>query len=236
MIGNQNNNEKYNVLSTKISPAMAEVFNQICDALKVDTYHIMQQFAYTFIRACSPQHQLSPEIQKVLTMLESDAAWQHAFNICNPDGLEVSQVILILEQKGKKGFGAVMVDKPFMSHATQTECVDDIVERVIEVCMKGIYRRLRRLAVDMDCQHLSDLLITMTDAQDIHNLAEADAQEMQGPNNFTDYGKEYAYGKKTKSKHRRTPDSLAQQQQRIKFKPEDTPDIEDKFKPFGGEW
>lgn len=246
MIGNQENNDKFVGLGTKISPAMAEVLNTICDAMQVDIYHLMQWFAQVLIRAAAPQHELTPEVQRLMALLESDAGWQNAFNICNPEGLEISQIVLIMEQKNKKGFGAVMINKPFMGDAKQTECVDDIVERVIEVCMKGIYRRLRGLAVEMDCHHMSDLLITMTDAQKVINIDHENAAEMQGPSNYSDYGKQIAYGKATKRKHHRTPDSLANSQQRIAFSDEDREQADEEagrktgekteFRPFDQEW
>lgn len=243
MIGNQKNNDKYDVIGTKISPAMSEVLNTICDAMQVDIYHLLQWFVYTIVRASSPQHELSPEIRKLMTMLEADTGWQNAFNLANPNGLKIAQVILILEQEDRKGFGAVMVNKPFFGDATQTECVDDILERVTEVTMKGIYRRLRMLGEEMDCQHLSDVLLTMIDAQDILNTEESNRHEMQGPADYADNGRRYAYGKKTKSKHHRTPDSLANsKQQKIRFTEADketaneeadnTPD----FRPFDQEW
>ena len=50
MIGNQKNNEKFDVLGTKISPEMSEVLNTICDAMQVDVYHLLQWFVYTLIR------------------------------------------------------------------------------------------------------------------------------------------------------------------------------------------
>ena len=247
MIGKQKNNEKFNVLGTKISPEMAEVLNTICDAMQVDVYHLLQWFVYTLIRASSPQHELTPEIRKLMTMLEADTGWQNAFNMANPKGLTVSQVILILEQEGKKGFGAVMIDKPFMGNSTQTENVDDILERVCEVTMKGIYRRLRMLGADMDCQNLSDILLTMIDAQDILNTEESNRYEMQGPADYADNGRRYAYGKKTKSKHHRTPDSLANSKERtIRFNDDDreaarrevdnNSEPPEGIRPFGVEW
>ncbi len=102
---------------TKISHDMAEVLNACCDALQVDVYHLLQWFAYTVIRAAAPHHEMSSDIQKIMTMLESDAGWQNSFNLANPDKLKVAQVILILEQENHKGFGAVMVDKPWMGKA-----------------------------------------------------------------------------------------------------------------------
>ena len=201
--------ERFESIATKIDPAMAEVLNACCDALQVDVYHLLQWFAYTIIRAAAPKHVLDPRIQKLLTLLECDAGWQKAFNLANPDNLKVAQVILILEQEGHKGFGAVMIDKPFMDDALQTECIDTILERVCQVTMRGIYRRLRDIGGELGCNNLSDILLSMIDEQsrieaqqDIYN---------NGPlyGSHTASGKEYAYGKKTKAKQRKTPDTLA---------------------------
>jgi hypothetical protein len=161
--------ERFEQLGTKIDPAMAEVLNACCDAMGVDVYHLLQWFAYTIVKASAPMHSLDPRIQKLMTMLDRDAGWQNAFNLCNPDRLKIAQVVLIMEQENHKGFGAVMVDKPFFNEARQTECVDDILERVCEVTMSGIYRRVRQMGADLECNNLSDVLLTMLDAQDILN-------------------------------------------------------------------
>ena len=208
--------KRFEGLGTKIDSAMAEVLDACCNALGVDVYHLLQWFAYTIIRASAPMHELDPRIQKLMTLMESDAGWQRAFNLANPDRLKVSRVVLILEQQGHKGFGAVMIDKPWMGEARQTECVDDILERVCEATMRGIYRKIRRLGADMECNNLSDVLLTMLDAQDILNARE-DIRDV-GPQmgEHTDAGRLYQYGKKTKAKQRRSPDSIATDQ-RIKF-------------------
>jgi hypothetical protein len=169
------------------------------------------------IRAAADPHALNPDIQKIMTMLEADAGWQHAFNLAAPNTkTKVAQVVLILEQEGRKGFGAVMIDKPFMGAATMTECTDDILERVCEATMRGIYRRLRLMGAKMDCQNLSDVLLTMIDAQTILDLDEGFRAELPGMGDYNYNGKQVAYGKKTKAKQHRTPDSVAQDQ-RIKF-------------------
>lgn len=208
--------EKFEQLGTKIDPAMAKVLDSVCNVLQVDVYHLLQWFAYTLIKASSPLHELDPRIRKIMTMLESDVGWQSAFNLANPDELRVAQVVLILEQKDHRGFGAVMIDKPFFGKAAQTECVDNILERVCEVTMRGIYRRLRQMGSRIDCTNLSDTLLTMLDAQDLMNAAEADALEGPQMGDMAPNGRQYAYGKKTKAKQRRTPDSVAIDQ-RIKF-------------------
>ena len=207
----KNKDERFEQLGTKIDPAMAEVLNACCDAMGVDVYHLLQWFAYTIVKASAPMHSLDPRIQKLMTMLDRDAGWQTAFNLCNPDRLKVSQVILILEQENHKGFGAVMVDKPFFNEARQTECVDDILERVTEVTMSGIYKRLRLMGADMECNNLSDVLLTMIDEQDILNAEEREASELPGMGDVAPNGRAVAYGKRTKRKKHYTPDTMPTQ-------------------------
>ena len=212
----ENNSERFEQLGTKIDPAMAKVLNACCDAMEVDVYHMLQWCAYVSIRLASPRHNLDPRIRKLMFLLDHDAGWQTAFNIANPDDLNIAQVVLILEQKNHKGFGAVMVDKPFMGDATQTECVDDILERVAEVTMHGIYRRLRLMGTKKGCQNLSDVLLTMIDEQTTIDLDEGFRAELPGMGDYNDSGKQVAYGKKTKAKQHRTPDSYATDQ-RLQF-------------------
>ena len=203
---------RFEQIGSKIDPAMAEVLDACCDALQVDIYHLMQWFCYVIVRAAAPMHNLDPRIQKLMTMLDRDAGWQTAFNLCNPDKLKVAQVILILEQEGHKGFGAVMIDKPFMGALMrQTECVDDILERVCEVTMSGIYRRLRMMGADMECNNLSDILLTMLDLQDLLNAEERDTSEGPQMGDIAPNGKAVAYGKRTKRKKHFTPDNMPTQ-------------------------
>ena len=152
--------------------------------------------------------------------------------MANPSKLDVAQAILILQQKGKRGFGAVMIDRPFMDNARMTECVDDILERVTEVTMHGIYRRLRLLGARMDCNHLSDVLLTMIDAQTIIELEEESKVEMKGEAQYDIRGRRIEYGKRTRAKQHRTPDSLARDQ-RIKFDDDDKSlaDMEANYQP-----
>ena len=200
--------ERFEQLGTKIDPSMAEVLNACCDAMGVDVYHLLQWFAYVVVKASSDLHALDPRIQKLMVMLDRDAGWQNAFNLCNPDRLKFAQVVLILEQDNHKGFGAVMVDKPFFNEARQTECVDDILERVCEVTMSGIYKRLKLMGADMECNNLSDVLLTMLDAQDILNTEERDAAEGPQMGDVAQNGKVLAYGKRTKRKKHYTPDTM----------------------------
>lgn len=199
-------------VSVKLQASQVELLNAICNALGVNSYQIFQMFFYTLMRASAPMHELSPEIRKIMTLMESDAGWAEAFNMANPNDLDVAQCILILQQKDKRGFGAVMIDRPFMSDARMTECVDDIMERTFEVTMRGVYHRMRRLMGAGGYIHLTDMMLTMLDAQTIIELDAQDQIEMKGEGMYDHRGRKIEYGKKTKTHGHRTPDSVAQDQ------------------------
>ena len=62
----QQSEDKFVPMGTKISPAASEVWNSICDSIGTDTYHMLQNFIYTMIRAAADPHALNPDIQKIL--------------------------------------------------------------------------------------------------------------------------------------------------------------------------
>ena len=221
-------------VSVKLQKSQVDLLNAICDTLGVNSYQIFQMFFYTLMRASAPMHELSPEIRKIMTLMETDAGWAEAFNLANPNQLDVAQCILILQQEDKRGFGAVMVDKPFLSDATMTENVDDILERVCAVTMHGIFRRLRSLGAKMECHNLSDVLLTMIDAQTILELDEENRVEMKGEGMYDHRGRKIEYGKKTKTHGHRTPDSVAQDQ-RITFPDFDRDQTSQPLKEWEGE-
>ena len=214
----QNNQQGFEPKGTKISPAMAVVWDAVCEALGTNTYDLIQQFIYAMIRAASEQHEKSPEIQRLLDALDLDPGWQNAINLCAPNGkLKIAQMVLIVEQEDKKGFGMVMLDKPYMSDVTQTENVNLIIERVIEVGLKKLYKKLRSIKEEMKCNWMSDVLASMIDAQDLLNTEQSNSEEMPGIGDYHDYGKRVVYGNKHKRVPHRTPDSVANSQMSIKW-------------------
>ena len=206
----------------------------------------------------------SPDMKVLLAMMRVDANWQTMFNWLTNARLDIAQVILILQQseKGKprEGFSLAMFDKPFLGDCRQTLCVDDIVERVIEIAMgRSDYWDMRQIAQHFEAQSIREALIRMVDAQTIINLDDQDRAELPALGNAADNGRPIQYGRKTKAKQHRTPDSLARDQ-RIKFDDYDRELAEEEasrdlnaelstghaldddlekemgFRPFGQEW
>ena len=223
-IGNQQTKDDgYVNVSTKVPPHIAELLNIIAKSRGTDIYGLLGLFVQAIIRAAKATTDVSPDMKLVLEMLEMDSNWNNAFNFASPSARQdVAQVILILQQhdgkQPRKGFGLVMIDKPFMGEeARQTICVDDILERVTEVSMSGLYKDLRQVGIALGSESLRETLITMCDAQKIINLEETEREELPGLGDFHDFGKVIEWGKKTKRRPHRTPDSIANQQTKIIF-------------------
>jgi hypothetical protein len=74
--------------------------------------------------------------------------------------------------------------------------------------MQGIYRRLRQMGKKLDCPNLTDVLLTMLDAQDFIDAVDGDSQEGPQMGDIAPNGKALAYGKRTKRKKHFTPDTM----------------------------
>ena len=215
--------EKYVVMGTKVSPWVAEVWDAVCNALETDTYHLLQHFIFAMIRAANQRHSLSPQMERLINALDLDVGWQKALNLCAPNGkLSIAQMLLIVEQEDKRGFGAVLVDKPFMGECQQTEGSDEIFERVLNVIYPRTYFRLRLLKRQYRMKSWRELLERMIDEQHDILQEEADREEMQGVNDYATNNKRLEYGKKTKSSHHHSPEEYIEQRV-IHFDPADTP-------------
>lgn len=242
MIGEQNSQDGgFKNVSTKVPIWVADLLNIICKARGTDIYGLMQLVLEFIIETAKVSGPVPPQMQALLHMLKMDADWNKAFSFANPTAtMDVAQVILVLQQHDVKtprqGFGLVMIDKPYLPGETpkMTTCVDDIFERVCEVSMRGLYSQLRQVTKALDSESIRETLTVMCDAQMLAHIEEIDAEEMPGVGTFHDFGKAIEYGKKHKRHPHRTPDSLANSQQRIIFDDEDRAAAEAEVKDWEG--
>ena len=180
-----------------------------------------------------------PEMRSLLNMMKVDANWASMFNYVTNAKFDVAQAILVLEQskdgKPREGYGLAMFNKPFMGCELQTKdkdvegymtlSKDEILERVVEVCMgQTDYKDLRDIGKKLQSGSIRETLSRMIDVQVIEQLNESDREELPGYGEFHDFGKMLKYGDKYVRKPHRTPDSLANSQQLRLFDPD---------KPYG---
>jgi len=226
-------------LSVKVTQEVYDLLNILAEGLQHGTNanDLLKMFVQAFIESAKHSGPVSNDMRLLLDMLKMDAGWNRAFNFADVQARsEIAQMVLILQQPGRKGFGMVMIDRPFNGDARQTYCVDDILERIVEVAMRGLYRELRQMGISLGTESMRETLTVMCDAQKIADL-DRDMTE-QGPQmgNFTDFGRAIEYDQRTKQKKHRTPDGEAMRQQRIVFDDYDRTTTDASMEDWEGEF
>lgn len=206
--------------SVKVTQAMYDLVNILCEGLQHGTNgnDLFKMFIQTFIESAKHDGPISPDMQHFLNLLKIEPGWHKAFNFADVTAqTEVAQVILILQQKGKHGFGLTMIDKPFMGEPVETRCVDDILERIIKVSMPGLYKKLDHVGKRLYCETMRETLTLLSEYMNDSLDREEEQQELPGYGTFHEYKGSIEDVRKYKRKPHRTPDSVANQQQKIVF-------------------
>ena len=228
MIENQNINEDgFELVQTKVPQHVKQLLDILAGQRGMSTYELLQLLIDGFITAAKADGPISPQVRMLLETLKTDTSWKGAFSFTGISGsTDVEQAILILRQRDqhghpKHGFGLVMIEHPFCGGTTMTTCVDDIIERVIKVSMPGLYKRLEKVGSRLCCTSHRETLILLSEYMNDSLDKEEEQQELPGYGEHHDYGRAIEYGKKHKRVPHRTPDSVANQQQRIIFTDDD---------------
>lgn len=220
MTGEQKSQYRTKNVSTKVPIWFADWLNIICAARGTDIYGLMKLVLEFIVETAKVNGPVPPQMQSLLGMLKMDADWNKAFAFSDPGAqMDVAQVILVLQQHNGKqprqGFGLAMIDKPWMpgQTPTMTLCVDDILERLIEITMKGVYKTYRQVGVALNCETFRETMMVLFREAIEKYLQELDADELPGMGDRHDYGKVIEYGKRHKRVPHRTPDSVANSKQ-----------------------
>ena len=224
-------------LSVKVSQETYELLNILAEGLHHGTNanDLLKMFIQAFIESAKHCGPVSPDIQLLLDMLKIEGDWNKAFNFADiTKQKRIAQVVLILEQPGREGYGAVLINRPYLpgKKPYMTYCVDDILERVAEVSMKGLYQRLRDIGNEIGTQSLRETLLKLIEDYKKHSMWLQFEEEGPQLGNYSDFGRAIEYGKRTKRKKHLTPDSI---QQRIVFGDDDREIADMEAKDWEGE-
>ena len=215
-------------LSVKVTQETYDLLNILAEGMEHGTNanDLLKMFVHAFIESAKHCGPVSPDMQLLLDMLRLEEGWHKHFNFADVNSQkQVAQVVLILQQPGRKGFGMSMIDRPYMDASHQTLCVDDILERVVEVSMKGLYQELRDIGNRLGTHSMRETLTILCDS---YRLVTADndlAEELPKLGTYSDFGRAIEYGNRAKRKKHVSPDDI---QTRIVFGDDDreTADME----------
>lgn len=210
----QSNQDKHVVVATKLSRPAAERLAKIAKHKGMTIYELIQMVCDTLIRYMDDRHNLSEEMERAMSIFEHMVGWADALNLADPTvQKEIAQAVYIFQDANgeKKGFRAVMVDKPFMGQWTEDQNVMDIFERIFNICMPDLYMKLFRARIILSCERVSEVINLLADAQIIMHLNDEYRKDFEDADR-ADNGHAVQYGQKTKGLQHRTPDSVAQDQ------------------------
>lgn len=209
--------------SVKVTQEVYELVNILASGLAHGTNgnDLLKMFIHTFIESAKHDGPMSEDMKTFLNMLKMEPGWHKAFNFADVTAQnEVAQIILVLQQPGRKGFGLTMIDRPFMGEATVTYCLDDILERIIKLSMPGLDKRLEWIEQQFHCTSRRETLLLLCEYMSDYLKREQELSEMPGYGNYHDFGKAIEYGKKTKSIHHKGVE-IYDRQTTIRFTDED---------------
>lgn len=232
--------KKFDVIATKVSTFVKKRIGRICEKRGMHEYKMLQMMCDCIVRYMDDRHNLTAEMEQAMSVFEHMTGWRDAFNLADPTTeKEIAEAFYVLQDpEGKrKGFRMVHVKKPFMGIWEQTENIQVMLERALEILVPERYKRLRLLAVDMDCNSILQLVDTLIDSHTIEQLNTDIRRDFEDCNRH-DYGKPVEYGQRTKRKHHKSPD-MYNEQQTIHFSADDVPDDPElgvDYRPFDQEF
>jgi hypothetical protein len=243
----QQQDERFVTVATKLLRTAAEQLARIAKKKGMTIYELIQMVCDTLIRYMDDRHNLSEEMERAMSIFEHMNGWADALNLADPTvQKEIAQAVYIFSEvesidkkNRKKGFRAVMVNKPWIGDWYETSNVMDIFERVFNICMPELYLKLFRARIILGCERVSEVINMLCDAQVIMQLNDEYRREFEDAARM-DNGKEYGYGKKTKGIQYRNPDSLADDQRyhqtHIEFDDADREIADYEAECWEGEW
>lgn len=184
--------KKYIKKQTKVHPFIHHRLEKIAKKKGISVYEMLQMVCDTLTRYMDDRHNLTPEMEKAMSIFEHMEGWANALNLADPTVQKIigEATYFFYDPEGKKkGCRAIHVTKPFFGNWEQNINIQEILERTICLLMPERYSRLRKLAVDKECSSIVELIDTLIDEhsqdEDVKFFREAfeDAER-------SDYGKQ----------------------------------------------
>ena len=166
----------------------------------LSTYIILQMMLDCAIRYMDDRHNLTAEMEKVMSIFEHMEGWRDALNLADPSAKKIigEAIYFLFDEEGKrKGARAVHVTRPFFGNWTEDENIEHIMNRVFALLIPERYNRIQQLKADIGCASTIDFIDYIIDRFG----KEADVAEIR--RTFEDAaraenGRPLAYGQRSK--------------------------------------
>ena len=162
-----NNDSEFEAAGTKISAEALRRIDAISEKKGISRYALIQMMCDVIIRYMDDRHNLTPLIERLMTIFEHLNGWQKAFNLADYTAQpEIIEAIYFFTDEQKRGVRAVHVERPWLEGTdqwTQTYNLQQIFDRFLELLMPERYHRLMMLGRENNCASILELIDYLLD-------------------------------------------------------------------------
>ena len=182
----------FQVVGTKVSNEARARLDSLCEKKGFTSYELLQMMVDTLIRYMDDRHNLTPEMERAMSIFEHMRGWKNAFNLADyTTDPEITEAIYFLGDSSHQGVRAVMVERPWLegwSEWNQTYNVRQMLERMMELTYPERYKRLKTLAEQNGCDGVLELIDMLIDEHS-HDSDIADIRQGFEDANRSEFGR-----------------------------------------------
>ena len=183
--------ERFVPLMTKVRPYVHRALKRIERMKGLSTYAFQQLVCDTIVRYADSQHNLSPEMEAVMNMFDHLEGVKDTFTLADPtaEWTPGEAIYVIFDGNNKKhGARAVHIASPFFDDKwTEDANIQHIIERVFELIVPELYRRMRVAIGETGCNSLLEYLQKLVDMH-ANDSDIAEIRKTFEDNDRSDYG------------------------------------------------
>lgn len=153
--------KKFESIITKVCPHTYRIIKRIEKHKGISNYLFLQMALDTFARYTDDRHNLSPEMERVMSMFEKMDGWADALNLADPtvDKVVGEAIYFLYDGEGKKhGVRAVHITKPFFGNWTEDVNILHIVERVFKLLLPELYKRMVQESTELGYDNIVEFI------------------------------------------------------------------------------
>lgn len=154
---------KVEKLQTKVSPEAFGRLQAICNKYGYSIFQLLRMLCDCIIRFMDDKHNLDENLVRIIRMFENLPGWKTS--ICLAEGfgdMGIVEAVYIMRKPNENGYRLLMVERPMIDNDPEgwqcTYNIQRIFERLVEVTNPSLYRQLRSIAVELECESLYDLI------------------------------------------------------------------------------
>ena len=212
----------FKVIATKVKSNIVPLLERICAKKGMSMYTLFQLYCDVTVRYMSDRHNLTPEMERIMTQFEHMEGWGKAFNLADyTTEPEVCSALYFLGDKGKQGVRGVMIERPFFGKVEEDVNVQSILERTINLLYPERYKRLRRVAVELGASSILEMFDMLIEDKIKDSEVKFYRDEFSDCER-SDFGRKPSDHVYKRKKHRSVEEM---QSLPLRFSPDDCPDL-----------